>query len=273
MSTRRPRYPNVRHYLCALIGFIAIAAGVCSARMWMASSLSSGDYHYISGDDRPPNDPRYLAAMKRGRSGDLSGAQLVLIRLEAQVHGSSAGAWALYEAGIAARSLHNPVQQRRLWNRLAVDYPAHPLAMRVRDSPEEAHRQVSDADCGPRALAHLLERAGKHVAVVSLARECGTDARGTTLEALQNAAKKEGIRAEAYHVDRELLEREHPRGIAWVDGIHYVYFEPAGWWSDSARVWDPNGPAIREMKWKTLGERSQGIVLLAAWGRQALPAL
>ena len=55
-----------------------------------------------------------------------------------------------------------------------------------------------------------------------------------------------------------------------MSGIHYVCFEPEG---EGARVWDPNEKTASTENWDVLAERSQGVVLLLAWGEERVPEL
>jgi ABC-type bacteriocin/lantibiotic exporter with double-glycine peptidase domain len=115
-----------------------------------------------------------------------------------------------------------------------------------------------------------LEAAGKPTDLKQLTQQCATDAHGTTLEALQRVAELHGLKTEAAQVDAEFLKQERPRGIAWVEGVHYLCFQPRG---DQAELWDPNGETTQTLTWEQLTHRSQGIVLLTAGGNAQLPKL
>jgi hypothetical protein len=192
-------------------------------------------------------------------------------RLAVETRGTSTAAWSLYQAGIASRCLHDPAGQKADWEQLRTEYADHPLALRVRESPRGSAPRGDGSDCGPRALAHLLEQAGRPAELAALTRLCHTDAHGTTLEALRDAARKCGLQAEAVQADAEFLKTERPRGIAWVRGVHYVCFEPGR--DGQVRVWDPNAGAPTLQSWEKLVEQSQGVVLLVGWGETKLPRL
>ena len=234
----------------------------------------------VAGDQKPPVDPRYAAAVRRGLDGHLRDARRDLERLARESRDPNTGAWSLYQAALAARKTGDREGHHELLARLQREHPAHWLALRTK-VPAPAFRPTSvrhsggggksgGSDCGPRALAWMLRKAGKPVDLARLTRECGTTAKGTTLLKLREAARKYGLQAEGAQVRGEFLRRERPRGIAWVSGIHYVCFEPEG---EKARVWDPNEKTASTENWEALAERSQGVVLLLAWGEERVPGL
>ena len=215
-------------------------------------------------DDRPPADARYQQALqprpcRRPRGGD--GA---CWPWPARQRGTSAGA-ALYQAGIAARG--RATRRRRIASCPALrrDYPGHPLALRSQPAPPPVTRPRPASDCGPRALALLCGQAGLPADLADLTRRCGTTKEGTTLEGLAQGARG----------DRLPLRRRPPRrpvppppaaggDRGWVDGSHYVAFLPGsdgGFW-----LLDPNEPGREPVDAERLASRSQGIVLLLAWG-------
>jgi hypothetical protein len=261
------------------LGWIAAAAVATlslGAMLWVSLQQPAG-YRFHAGDDHPPTDRRYQADIQLGRShtgrtpGQLAAARTDLERLAAEHPRTSAAAWSLYQAGLAAQFLKDEAGRRQDWALLQRDYAEHPAAIRTREATTPApSAKETGSDCGPRALAHLLEAAGKPTDLKQLTHECATDAHGTTLEALQRVAEKHGLRTEAAQVDAEFLKKERPQGIAWVEGVHYLCFQPQ---ADRAEVWDPNGETTQGVTWEQLAQRSQGVVLLVAWGNGKLPKL
>ena len=77
--------------------------------------------------------------------------------------------------------------------------------------------------------------------VEALAREMGTDERGTTLEALAETARRHGLRAQGMKVTMEGLIRQRTPLIALISPGHYVIVESAS--KESVTCWDPTGPA------------------------------
>jgi ABC-type bacteriocin/lantibiotic exporter with double-glycine peptidase domain len=92
------------------------------------------------------------------------------------------------------------------------------------------------------------------------------------MEGLLRAAREKGLQAEALQVDAQYLRHWRPKGIAWVQGDHYVAFLP-GPSPEELWVHDPGAPGPQRMKVDELIEESHGVVLLAAWGRDRLPPL
>lgn len=222
--------------------------------------------------DRPPQTAAYEHALDVGLHGNLAQAKAEFVTLAQAQQGTSAGAWALYQGALAARASHQPAEAERLFARLRHDYPNHPLSLRLKPEPAPAPRVLVAGDCGPRSLLALCQQARIPATLPELSRRCGTDRYGTTLDRLARAAREKGLRVEAASVDGWFLRRRRPNGIAWVNGDHYVAFLPG---PDPDHVWllDPNEGGRRLVSAEELAEASQGIVLLAAWGRDSLPAI
>jgi hypothetical protein len=121
---------------------------------------------------------------------------------------------------------------------------------------------VRAADCGPRALAVVLEARGRQVEVSWLARVAGTNRFGTTLAGLERAAAAAGLRAEAVQMDFPALTKMEGMGIAWVDGDHYVAVLSVR--GDEAIIRDPNHSQDERIETEQLLRRSGGIVLTLA---------
>jgi hypothetical protein len=227
---------------------------------------------HVAQDAGPPEDVRYQTALQQGLTGDLPSARAAFEQLARDERGSVKAAWALYQASLAARAVGDDPGAEALLTELRRDYAEHPLALRVEENSAPAAVPSRLSDCGPRALQWLAAQAGIVTDLADLRNRCGTDESGTTLAALANAAGDLGFEANAAQVDHWFLIRHRSSGIAWVDGDHYVAFLPTGD-RNRVRVMDPNEsePVVEEVE--TLVRRSQGVVLLLAWGEKPLPRI
>lgn len=222
-------------------------------------------------NDRAPTDARYQQAVRVGLSGDRAKAAERLLELARSEKGSNTGAWSLYQAALAAKALKQPAESAARLAELRRDYPDHPLAARfAAGARSPAAPERGPSDCGPRSLLYLCERAGIRATLEELTERCATDKHGTTLDRLQSAARQKGLKAEAAHVDAAYLRRHRPSGIAWVSGDHYVAFLPVDG-RDQFLICDANRPKPEPVATQELAKRSQGIVLLTAWGKAELP--
>jgi hypothetical protein len=210
----------------------------------------------------------------------------------ARVHtGTSAGAWGIYQAALAARALHDSASFAALAQELRQEYPGHLLALRL--TPASARAAAGTpvrVDCGPRSLLHLCRQARIRISLPELTARCRMAAEGTTLEHLEAAAHSLGFRTAALQVDADFLRRYAPSGILRVDGLHYVAISapPAGLGTrlagmfgrgdDRMAVWDPGQPdGVGRETPEALVQRSLGIALLVARGKpqpweRALPS-
>src|SRR5438876_6520273 len=93
-------------------------AGLIGAALVAGLGIHPGaaqGYQPRPGDDRPPTDPRYAAAMRTGRAREYAGAQAQFLQLAAEQRGTSAGAWSLYQAALAARAAGDAARAQRLF--------------------------------------------------------------------------------------------------------------------------------------------------------------
>jgi hypothetical protein len=265
-------YPPARRRTLAILA-AGLLALVLVAGLAVHPRAAQG-YQPRPGDDRPPADTHYAAAMRAGRARDYAGAQAQFLQLAREQHGTSAGAWALYQAALCAKATGDTAGAERLFGELRRDYPEHPLALRLKPDPPTPKKRAprQNADCGPQSLLALCREAGIPADVQELRGRCGTTGDGTTMEGLLRAAREKGLQAEALQVDAQYLRHWQPKGIAWVQGDHYVAFLP-GPTPEELRVHDPGTAGPRTMKVGQLIQQSHGVVLLAAWGRDRLPPL
>src|SRR5262245_61052718 len=112
-----------------LAGTILMGAVLVGALAW---GLRSRGYRPGPGDDRPPLDGRYRQAMQVGLARDYPSARQQMLQLAKAERGSSTGAWALYQAGLAAHASGDPPAAEATFAELRRDYPDHPLALRVK---------------------------------------------------------------------------------------------------------------------------------------------
>lgn len=249
---------------------------VCIATITILTAAAIGarqsrlGYRPRAGDDRPPPQPQYEAALRRGLAGDYAGAEAAFLTLAKGHRGTNAAAWSLYQASLAAAERGDRAQADHLRAELTEGYPGHPVVLRLSQASAGSPPERPKADCGPRALQSLCEAAGRRTGLQELKQLCKTDTHGTTLEGLVNAARAQGLRVAPAQVDHWYLRRHRPAGLAWVDGNHYVAFFP-GSTPDQFWLADPNLPQRQTITAASLRERSQGIVLLAAWGDRKLP--
>jgi hypothetical protein len=254
----------------ALVIVAAIAGVVLQVASRPAAAAVAG-HRAEANLDRAPEDPRYQQALRLGLSGEAEKASRALLALARSEKGSNTGAWSLYQASVAAKLLQKPAESAAHLAELKRDYPDHPLTARVSKSAGSSTApKRRSADCGPRSLLSLCERAGIPATLTELTARCATDKHGTTLDRLQRAARQKGFRSEAAHVDAAFLRRHSPSGIAWVNGDHYVAFHPSGT-RGQFLIKDANRTEPERVTSQALAKRSQGIVLLLAWDSAELP--
>lgn len=220
--------------------------------------------------DNAPADARYQQALKRGLSHDYAGSLREFRQLAAAEPGTNTGVWALYQASLAAETLHDRRQRDLLLAQMRREYPAHRLTLQTLPTTQWTRSRRPIADCGPRALLYLCEKAGCPATLPELRKRCGTGEHGTTLYMLESAARSKGLRTAAVRADAAYLRRATAAGIAWVNGDHYVVFEPATG-KDRFSLFDPNQDTLRVLSAAELIKSSQGILLFVAWGQRQLP--
>lgn len=122
-----------------------------------------------------------------------------------------------------------------------------------------------DSNCGPRALVLAAKRLGIDADVESLTKAAKTDASGTSLQGIIDAARSIGLVAVGQQVDRDALRSLPTPAVAWVDGDHFVAVLAAG--SDfftgksTATIHDPRENAPRKLALDELLARS-GVVVV-----------
>ena len=132
---------------------------------------------------------------------------------------------------------------------LAGTTPLRPLRVVSRWSLERAGARFVDDqrvrlqsslnDCGPTALADLLDLAGQRVpAADSLRQLSRLTARGTTLANLEQAAKVSGLETTAVHWSPDELETLPLPALVWVDQRHFVVVSQRVS-QDSVEIHDP----------------------------------
>lgn len=96
------------------------------------------------------------------------------------------------------------------------------LAWAAARQGEPAARQIGPADCGPAALAMILDHHGVPATLPEITRATGAGAEGTSLLALRRVAAELGLPSQGRRVGWEgLLELPLP-AIAHVHGDHFV---------------------------------------------------
>ncbi len=150
-------------------------------------------------------------------------------------------------------------QQRRIC-RHALD-PHVPLNSPVH-SPARIAATARVADCGPRALLLLCQRAGIRTTLADLRREAGTTAQGTTMAGLARAARTHGFRAEGVQVNAQALSQLSRPALAWVEADHYVAVLSVS--GDQATIHDPNQPKEEIIPTPQLWSRCGGVLLTLA---------
>lgn len=122
----------------------------------------------------------------------------------------------------------------------------------------------ADADCGPRALLLVCQKLGVRSDLETLRKLAGTTAKGTTMEGLQQAAEKLGLKAEGVQVSREALTTASLPALAWTNRNHYVALLALSGTGDQARatIHDPNRPSEETLSQEQLLQRSGGFLLL-----------
>jgi ABC-type bacteriocin/lantibiotic exporter with double-glycine peptidase domain len=115
------------------------------------------------------------------------------------------------------------------------------------------------ADCGPRALLLLCQRAGVRADLADLRREAGTTAQGTTLAGLAQAARAHGFRAQGVQMNPQALSELSRPALAWVEADHYVAVLSVN--GDQATIYDPNQPKEETISTTELWSRCGGVLL------------
>ena len=125
-------------------------------------------------------------------------------------------------------------------------------------------RAPLDADCGPRALLLVCQKLGVKTSLETLRKTAGTNAQGTTLAGLQQAAQKLGLHAEGVQVNRDALPDTAVPALAWMNRNHYAALLALNGHGDAAMatIHDPNRHAEETISQEQLLQRSGGYLLL-----------
>jgi len=115
------------------------------------------------------------------------------------------------------------------------------------------------ADCGPRALLLLCQRAGVRTNLTDLRRESGTTNQGTTMAGLARAAQAHGFRAQGVQVNPQALSELSRPALAWVEADHYVAVLSVN--GDQATIHDPDQPKEETIPTPLLWSRCGGVLL------------
>ncbi|NWG01193.1 MAG: peptidase domain-containing ABC transporter [Thermoanaerobaculaceae bacterium] len=127
-------------------------------------------------------------------------------------------------------------------------------------------RQLSEAGCGPAALAAVLRFHRVNVPLTMLERWAGTDCDGTTLAGLVVAAEKAGCAAEAIRTDVGSLAELNLPAVAHVfrdSGAHYVAFLRVERNGD-VLIADPGAGRLVRWSRQELTARWSGVLLLVS---------
>ncbi len=125
--------------------------------------------------------------------------------------------------------------------------------------PRATPTAVSDADCGPRALALVCEQQDVKANVPELRVTAGTTSSGTSLAGLARAAHSVGFTPRGVQVDKAALDQLDTPAIAWVNGNHYIAVLAVD--GDKVTVHDPNYPNEEKISADALIKESGGVLL------------
>jgi len=114
--------------------------------------------------------------------------------------------------------------------------------------------------CGPRALLLICQQEKIHAQFDDLYSKAHTNAHGTTLAGLANAARSVGLKATGVKMDYEAIVSLKEPAIAWVDGNHYIVVVSVS--GSNACIHDPNKLRKENISVGALSKRSHGIFLL-----------
>lgn len=118
---------------------------------------------------------------------------------------------------------------------------ANAIAQKRQKAREKA-RNLEWAKCGPLCLAEILKRNGQTADVNTLAKELKTNENGTTMLAMDEVAKKHGLKAKGLALTSKGLAKQPLPLIAFVMPGHYVILEKVT--KTDVTVWDPYGKGV-----------------------------
>ncbi|HLK57161.1 MAG TPA: cysteine peptidase family C39 domain-containing protein [Chthonomonadaceae bacterium] len=120
------------------------------------------------------------------------------------------------------------------------------------------------ADCGPRALLLVCEQLGIPAQLDTLRQKAGTNATGTSLQGLAQAAQAVGLKAQGVQLSREAFSEAQMPALAWVNGNHFVAVLAITGSGESgvARIHDPNQSEAETISQERLLRLCSGYLLL-----------
>jgi tetratricopeptide (TPR) repeat protein len=182
---------------------------------------------------RAARHPAYRAAMQMAQQKRYHDALKSFQQIAAAQSHADVGTLAHYQLGYCYLALKQKQQALAAFQRFVQFHPNTPLT-----APAQAKiRQLTHAptphalpstphparaDCGPAALLVVCQRLGVTTTQEELMRLAGTDATGTTMMGLAQAAKAEGLKTEGLWVDAQAFQRLRLPALAWVNGNHWV---------------------------------------------------
>lgn len=109
------------------------------------------------------------------------------------------------------------------------------------------YQQFDESDCGAACLAMIASHFGKHLSVAEIRKNAGTDAYGTNLRGLIDAAKNYGLKVKALVNESKFLSPKIPTPFiahlniafdneSWT--YHFVVVKKIG--KKKIQLWDPN---------------------------------
>jgi len=131
-------------------------------------------------------------------------------------------------------------------------------------SPSAAAPSPTDADCGPRALLLLCQQLGIKTNLETLRLSAGTTMQGTSMEGLQKAAEKLGLKAEGVQFSREALPDIATPALAWDRRNHFIQLCSLSGRGEeaTATIHDPNKATTETLSQENLLQRCGGYLLL-----------
>jgi hypothetical protein len=114
--------------------------------------------------------------------------------------------------------------------------------------------------CGPRALAYLLKAEGKgEFDYKELAKECGTNDKGTTLEAMRVCLRSHGLFYYGFRVSKSDLRKIECPAVLF-QGDHYLIVTKAG--SEALTAFDPSFDRARVIPLSSITDPQFNAILL-----------
>ncbi|HET6385128.1 MAG TPA: cysteine peptidase family C39 domain-containing protein [Armatimonadota bacterium] len=228
-------------------------------RLFIAAAVAAGCIAIVIGAGSRDRSGRGAYYYRSGQHAlvrhDLKTAAADFKRAASLTNDPDKRAWAQYQ--LAECQVVQPTKRSEAiaaLRALIEDEPRHFLAARAQAELDRLEGKKThpftppplDVDCGPEALAYILQHSfGKRASVSSLRHLAGAGPHGATLLGLQKAAEASGLKAVGMKVDLNYLRRMPPPAILWIRRSHYIAFlsteaaiAPPFW---KIRVYDPAG--------------------------------